>query len=66
MPATSVRGVLGRRAEPHDQINRIRESPFLPASIDLHGFIYDVQTGKLREVSLPEEEIMANTQTPMH
>ena len=47
-----------------DQINRIRESPFLPASIDLHGFIYDVQTGKLSEVLLPEEEIMAEYANP--
>jgi thiosulfate/3-mercaptopyruvate sulfurtransferase len=47
-----------------NQINRIRESPFLPASIDLHGFIYDVQTGKLSEVSLPEEEIMAEYANP--
>ncbi|TMK75045.1 MAG: carbonic anhydrase, partial [Actinobacteria bacterium] len=28
------------------QLKKIRQSPFLPASIDLHGFVYDVETGK--------------------
>ena len=33
------------------QLRRIRENPFLPRDTDLHGFIYDVRTGKLREVA---------------
>ncbi|TMB66371.1 MAG: hypothetical protein E6J43_10575 [Chloroflexi bacterium] len=41
------------------QLKKIRKSPFLPASIDLHGFIYDVETGKLNEVTQPEEDVMA-------
>ena len=41
------------------QLKKIRQSPFLPASIDLHGFVYDVQTGKLNEVVQPEEDVMA-------
>lgn len=32
------------------QLQRVRETPFLPRDIDLHGFIYDVRTGRLREV----------------
>ena len=32
------------------QLRRIRENPFLPQDIELHGFIYDVRTGRLREV----------------
>lgn len=32
------------------QLEKVRETPFLPDSIDLHGFIYDVKTGKLTEV----------------
>lgn len=32
------------------QLRRIRESPFLPRDVDLHGFIYDVRSGRLREV----------------
>ena len=33
------------------QVKKIKDSPFLPDSIDVHGFIYDVKTGKLNEVS---------------
>lgn len=33
------------------QLRRIRENPFLPADIEVHGFIYDVRTGKLGEVT---------------
>src|SRR3990172_7504535 len=33
------------------QTKKIKDSPFLPDSIDLHGFIYDVKTGKLNEIS---------------
>jgi carbonic anhydrase len=32
------------------QLRRIRENPFLPRDIDLHGFVYDVRSGRLREV----------------
>jgi len=32
------------------QLRRIRENPFLPRDIELNGFIYDVRTGRLREV----------------
>ena len=32
------------------QLRNIRENPFLPRDIELHGFIYDVRTGRLREV----------------
>jgi len=41
------------------QLKKIRQSPFIPASLDLHGFIYDVETGKLNEVTQPEEDVMA-------
>ena len=33
------------------QTKKIKDSPFLPHSIDVHGFIYDVKTGKLNEIS---------------
>lgn len=36
------------------QLRRIRENPFLPAGIAVHGFIYDVRTGRLQEVSQSE------------
>ena len=32
------------------QLRRIRENPMLPREIDLHGFIYDVRSGRLREI----------------
>jgi len=32
------------------QLRRIRENPFLPKEIEVRGFIYDVRTGRVREV----------------
>jgi len=32
------------------QLRHIRENPFLPPDIELRGFIYDVRSGRLREV----------------
>ncbi len=32
------------------QLRRVRENPFLPRDIELRGFIYDVRSGRLREV----------------
>ncbi|MBZ5526448.1 MAG: carbonic anhydrase [Acidobacteriia bacterium] len=34
------------------QIQLIREIPFLPKDIDVHGFLFDVRTGKLQEIGL--------------
>jgi len=33
-----------------DDVRRIREHPLVPASIAIHGFVYDVRTGRLNEV----------------
>lgn len=33
-----------------EQVRRIRELPFLPKGVQVRGFVYDVTTGKLREV----------------
>ncbi len=33
------------------QLARIRENPFLPSDIDVHGFLYDVRTGRLKEIA---------------
>src|SRR5215475_12577540 len=33
-----------------EQVTRVREHPFLPKNIQVHGYIYDVKKGKLREV----------------
>ncbi len=34
-----------------DSIERIRESPFVPRTDNVRGFVYEVETGRLREVS---------------
>ena len=34
-----------------DSIERIRESPFVPSTDSLRGFVYEVETGRLREVT---------------
>jgi carbonic anhydrase len=34
-----------------DSIARLRESPFIPRKDSIRGFVYDVKTGELREVS---------------
>jgi carbonic anhydrase len=36
------------------QLAKIRENPFLAHVTDVHGFIFDVRTGKLREVERVE------------
>jgi len=33
-----------------DDVERIRNHPLVPDSIPVHGFIYDVHSGKLIEV----------------
>ena len=33
-----------------DDVQRIREHPLVPASIPIHGFVYDVSTGRLVEI----------------
>jgi carbonic anhydrase len=34
-----------------DTVQRIRESPFIPRTDKVRGFVYEVETGRLREVS---------------
>ena len=33
------------------QVKKIKDSPFIPDSVPVHGFIYDVNTGRLNEVN---------------
>ncbi len=33
-----------------DDVSRIRENPFIPAEVEVSGWIYDVKTGRLQEV----------------
>jgi carbonic anhydrase len=34
-----------------DSIGRIRDDPFIPRTDDVRGFVYEIETGRLREVS---------------
>jgi carbonic anhydrase len=38
-------------ANVRDSIRRIEQSPFLPRTASVRGFVYEVETGRLREVS---------------
>ena len=42
-----------------NQIQTIRNNAFLPRDIDVHGFVYDVRTGKLQEIRETAEEARA-------
>ncbi|HEX8158705.1 MAG TPA: carbonic anhydrase [Solirubrobacteraceae bacterium] len=37
-------------------IARIKASPFIPRKDSVRGFVYDVHTGKLREVDTPDDQ----------
>jgi carbonic anhydrase len=34
-----------------DTVQRIKESPFVPSTDNIRGFVYEVETGRVREVS---------------
>jgi carbonic anhydrase len=44
-----------------NQMQTIRSNAFLPRDIDVHGFVYDVRTGKLQEIGETSEEARAAT-----
>jgi len=44
-----------------EQLQTIRSNAFLPRDIDVHGFVYDVRTGKLREIRETSEDVRAAT-----
>lgn len=39
-----------------NQIDKIKSTPFLPKDIQVYGFVYDVKTGRLKEVAGKERE----------
>lgn len=43
------------------QLRRILENPFLPRDIETRGFVYDVRTGRLREVPAIESAAQVRT-----
>lgn len=41
----------------NNQINKIKSSPFFPPDIPIHGFIYDVKTGKIERIAGAQKTI---------
>jgi carbonic anhydrase len=36
-----------------NQVDKIKSTPFLPKDMPVYGFVYDVMTGKIKEVARP-------------
>ena len=50
-PAWEARSFSDLDQDVRDSIQRIKDSPFVPRKDSVRGFVYEVETGKLREVS---------------
>ena len=50
-PEWSPRSFPDLEDDVRDSIQRIKESPFIPKTDEVRGFIYDVKTGRLDEVT---------------
>jgi carbonic anhydrase len=50
-PAWSPEAFADLEEDVRQSINRIRSSPFIPNKDSIRGFIYEVETGRLREVT---------------
>ena len=42
------------------QLKLVLENPFLPRDIDVHGFLFDVRTGRLNEIAAEEARAAAS------
>jgi carbonic anhydrase len=51
-PSWTARSFSDLNESVRDSAMRIRESPFIPHADNVRGFVYDVQSGRLREVEL--------------
>ena len=51
--ASSARCIVVRGSPWRSAIVRVREHPFLPHRDRVRGFVYDVETGHLREIVTP-------------
>jgi carbonic anhydrase len=49
-PAWEARSFPDLEGDVRDSIRRITESPFIPNKDNVRGFVYEVESGKLREV----------------
>jgi carbonic anhydrase len=50
-PEWSAQSFTDLDEDVREQIRRLRESPFIPRKDSIRGFVYDVKTGDLREVT---------------
>jgi carbonic anhydrase len=50
-PGWQARAFSDLEGDVRDSIRRIRESPFIPRTDSVRGFVYEVETGRLREVT---------------
>ncbi len=50
-PSFALEAFPDAEADVRQTINRIKASPFIPNKDNIRGFVYEVETGKLREVS---------------
>ena len=50
-PEWGPRSFPDLEADVRDSIRRIRENPFVPRTDSVRGFVYEVETGRLREVA---------------
>ena len=51
-PAWAAESFTDLHADVRQSINRIKNDPFIPIKNSIRGFIYNVKTGGLEEVSL--------------
>jgi carbonic anhydrase len=50
-PSWEARSFTDLDEDVRDNIRRIKESPFIPKTDSVRGFVYEVETGRLREVA---------------
>jgi carbonic anhydrase len=50
-PGWSAHAFSGLEQDVRDSIAKIKKSPFIPRTDSVRGFVFDVKTGELREVS---------------
>jgi carbonic anhydrase len=50
-PAWAAEAFSDLDADVKQSINRIKQSPFIPHKDSVRGFVFDVATGRLREVA---------------
>jgi carbonic anhydrase len=50
-PAWNAQAFDDLDVDVRDSLERVRESPFVPHTDKVRGFVYEVETGRLREVS---------------